>query len=65
MIELAEGPLECSNIVLCLDRRMPAVDAQSLLRSLQWVGFEATTLDRWAHDMAIVSRRWLFVEMEL
>jgi hypothetical protein len=65
LIELAEGPLECSTIVLCVDRRMSPGDAQSLLRNLQWVGFENMTLDHWTGGLDAVSRRWLFVGMEL
>ncbi|KAI0811501.1 ornithine decarboxylase antizyme-domain-containing protein [Xylaria sp. FL0064] len=65
LIELADGPLECSNVVICLDRHMPADHAKSFMRSLQWVGFELTALDHWADELDVVSDKWLFLGMEL
>ncbi|CAM1500776.1 Fc.00g099380.m01.CDS01 [Cosmosporella sp. VM-42] len=65
LIELADGPLDCSHIVTCIDRRIPAVEAQSLCKSLQWVGFDMTTLDHWAHDLDVTSKKWMFMGMEL
>ncbi|KAI0438876.1 ornithine decarboxylase antizyme-domain-containing protein [Xylaria telfairii] len=64
-IELADVPLGCSNVVICLDRLMPEDQAKSLMRSLQWVGFELTTLDHWAEDLDVVSNQWLFLGMEV
>ncbi|OAA64800.1 Arf GTPase activating protein [Cordyceps fumosorosea ARSEF 2679] len=65
LIELAEGPLGCRTIVTCMDRRMPVDEALELTKSLQWVGFEMTTLDHWANDVDVTSRQWLFMGMEL
>lgn len=65
LIELADGPLACSQIVTCLDRRMPAENAHDLIKSLQWVGFDMTTLDHWAHDLDVTSTQWVFMGMEL
>ncbi|KAI1408407.1 ornithine decarboxylase antizyme-domain-containing protein [Hypoxylon sp. FL1857] len=65
LIELADGPLECSNIVICVDRSMPDDYAKTLMRSLQWVGFELTTLDHWAKDIDVTSDKWLFMGMEV
>lgn len=65
LLELADGILRCSHVVTCIDRRMPAPEALELTRSLQWVGFEAITLDHWAHDLDVVSRKWVFLGMEL
>lgn len=65
LIELADGPLDCRHIVTCIDRRMPAQEAGELTKSLQWVGFEMTTLDHWAHDLDVTSPRWVFMGMEL
>jgi len=65
LIELADGPLECSRIVTCLDRRIPPEEALELTRSLQWVGFEMTTLDHWAHDLDVTSNRWVFMGMQV
>lgn len=65
IIELADGPLECSRVVTCIDRRMPTDEAVELSKSLQWVGFELTTLDHWAHDLDVTSNKWVFMGMEV
>jgi hypothetical protein len=65
LIELSDGPLDCSHIVTCIDRRMSAGDAIELTKSLQWVGFEMTTLDHWADDLDVTSDKWLFMGMEV
>lgn len=65
LIELAEGPLECSHVVTCVDRRIPQEDVTSLSKSLQWVGFEMVTLDHWANDLDVTSKKWMFMGMEL
>jgi hypothetical protein len=65
LIELADGPLACSQIVACLDRRLPADDAHDLIKSLQWVGFDMATLDHWAKDLDVTSKQWVFMGMEL
>jgi hypothetical protein len=65
LIELADGPLDCSHIVTCIDRRIPVDEARSLSKSLQWVGFDMITLDHWAHDLDVTSKRWMLMGMEL
>ncbi|KAI1756350.1 ornithine decarboxylase antizyme-domain-containing protein [Xylaria castorea] len=65
LIELADGPLGCANVVIALDRLMSEDHAKSLMRSLQWVGFELTALDHWAEDLDVVSNKWLFLGMEV
>jgi hypothetical protein len=65
LIELADGPLDCTNIVTCIDRRLPVDEALELTKSLQWVGFEMTTLDHWAQELDVTSHRWVFMGMEL
>ncbi|KAI1148238.1 ornithine decarboxylase antizyme-domain-containing protein [Nemania diffusa] len=65
LIELADVPLGCSDVVICMDRHMPEDHAKSLMRSLQWVGFELTTLDHWAEELDVVSDKWLFLGMEV
>lgn len=65
LIELADGPLDCSHIVTCIDRRLPAREAHELTKSLQWVGFEMVTLDHWANELDVTSKSWLFMGMEL
>ncbi|KAF7521076.1 hypothetical protein G7054_g12570 [Neopestalotiopsis clavispora] len=64
-MDLAEGPFECSQVVICLDRMIPEDEAKSLMRSFQWVGFELSTLDHWAKDLDVTSNRWLFMAMEV
>ncbi|OTB09190.1 hypothetical protein M426DRAFT_70962 [Hypoxylon sp. CI-4A] len=65
LIELADGPLGCAHVVICVDRMMPPDYAKALMRSLQWVGFELTTLDHWAKDVDVTSNKWLFMGMEI
>ncbi|KAI0012276.1 ornithine decarboxylase antizyme-domain-containing protein [Xylariaceae sp. FL0662B] len=65
LIELADAPLECSHVVICLDRSMPDDHAKALMKSLQWVGFNLITLDRWTKDADITSDKWLFLGMEM
>ncbi|KAI1332656.1 ornithine decarboxylase antizyme-domain-containing protein [Xylariaceae sp. FL0255] len=65
LIELVDVPLGCSNIVICMDRSMPEDHATALMRSLQWVGFELTTLDHWAKGFDVTSDRWFFMGMEV
>ncbi|KAK5992370.1 hypothetical protein PT974_05774 [Cladobotryum mycophilum] len=64
LIELGDGPLGCSHIVTCIDRRLPADKARELIKSLQWVGFDMTTLDFWANDLDVTSKQWVFMGME-
>ncbi|KAK7976130.1 SUR7/PalI family-domain-containing protein [Apiospora arundinis] len=64
LIELAD-PLECSRVVICMERSIPEDDAKALMRSLQWVGFELTTLDHWSGELDTTSNKWLFMGMEV
>ncbi|KAI1341435.1 ornithine decarboxylase antizyme-domain-containing protein [Xylariaceae sp. FL0016] len=65
LIELAEVPVGCAHVVICMDRLMPEEQAKHLMRSLQWVGFELTTLDHWAKEVDVTSDKWLFMGMEV
>ncbi|KAL7623393.1 hypothetical protein AAE478_007075 [Parahypoxylon ruwenzoriense] len=65
LIELADGPMGCSHVVICVSRSMPPDYAKALMRSLQWVGFELITLDHWAKDVDVTSSKWLFMGMEI
>ncbi|KAI1262729.1 ornithine decarboxylase antizyme-domain-containing protein [Xylariaceae sp. FL1019] len=65
LIELADVPLGCSHVVICLDRLMAEDHAKALMKSLQWVGFELTTLDHWAGEIDVISDKWLFMGMEV
>jgi hypothetical protein len=65
LIELAEGPLTCSHMVICVDRTIPTDEAKALTKGLQWAGFSLTTLDHWAGAADITSKKWLFMGMEM
>jgi ornithine decarboxylase antizyme len=65
LIELAESPLGCSRIVICIDRQIDVAEAQSLMKSLQWVGFELSTLDLWARQPDVASEKWVYMAMEV
>lgn len=65
MIELAETPLGCSRMVVCIDRSIEAEDMQSLTKGLQWAGFELETLDHWAGVRDVTSEKWLFMGVEV
>ncbi|KAK3369869.1 ornithine decarboxylase antizyme-domain-containing protein [Podospora didyma] len=65
LIELAEGPLACSHMVICIDRSIPGEEAKALTKGLQWAGFSPTTLDFWSGGYDVVSQRWLFMGMEV
>ncbi|RFU23590.1 hypothetical protein B7463_g12748, partial [Scytalidium lignicola] len=65
LIELAESGFAVSQVVICLDRSIPETDRKALLKSFRWVGFELATLDMWAKDIDVTSKKWLFLGMEV
>jgi hypothetical protein len=65
LIELAEGPLACSHMVICIERSIPEEETKGLTKGLQWAGFSLTTLDFWSSGVDVLSNRWLFMGMEL
>ncbi|KAL2193114.1 ornithine decarboxylase antizyme-domain-containing protein [Corynascus similis CBS 632.67] len=65
LIELAEGPLACSHMVICIERSIPEEETKGLTKGLQWAGFSLTTLDFWSPGVDVLSKRWLFMGMEL
>jgi hypothetical protein len=65
LIELAEGPLGCSHMVICIDRSILGEEGRALTKGLQWAGFSLTTLDFWSGGLDMVSSRWVFMGMEL
>ncbi|KAK7744540.1 hypothetical protein SLS53_003425 [Cytospora paraplurivora] len=65
LIELAESPLACSQLIVCLDRSIEPDDAKTLTKGLQWAGFELATLDHWAGGVDVTSKEWLFMGMEV
>jgi hypothetical protein len=65
LLELCNiAEVECSKLVVCLDRTLEADDGKGLMRDLGWVGFEAITLDEWVNDPLVVSDRWMLLSME-
>ncbi|KAL2259240.1 hypothetical protein VTK26DRAFT_7162 [Humicola hyalothermophila] len=64
LIELTEA-LDCSHMVICIDRSIPSNEARLLTKGLQWAGFSPTTLDFWSAGLDLVSNRWLFMGMEV
>ncbi|KAL2169528.1 hypothetical protein VTG60DRAFT_5921 [Thermothelomyces hinnuleus] len=65
LIELAEGPLACSHMVICIERSLAQEEMKGLTKGLQWAGFSLTTLDFWSPGVDVLSKRWLFMGMEL
>lgn len=65
LIELAEAPLGCAQLVICVDRAIEADEIQTLTKGLQWAGFELATLDHWAGSLDVTSDQWLFMAMEV
>ncbi|KAL1844176.1 hypothetical protein VTJ49DRAFT_3832 [Mycothermus thermophilus] len=65
LIELAEGPLACSHMVICIERSIPEEESKGLTRGLQWAGFSLTTMDFWSKGFDVLSSRWIFMGMEL
>jgi len=65
LIELAESPLACSHMVICIERSIPAEETKALTKGLQWAGFSLTTLDFWSAGLDVVSNKWLFMGMEV
>ncbi|KAF2753701.1 hypothetical protein EJ05DRAFT_169050 [Pseudovirgaria hyperparasitica] len=65
LLELCSVPgVLCDTLIVCLDRSAHSSDG-SLMRSLGWVGFEPTTLEKWTKNIDIVSPRWMFMGMEV
>lgn len=65
LMELAESPLGCSQLVICIDRSIQADEAKTLTKGLQWAGLELTTLDHWAGAIDVTSKEWVFMGTEV
>lgn len=66
LIELADTPLGCSQLVIGIDRAIVDEEAQSLTKGLQWAGFSLVTLDHWVpRGLDVTSDSWLFMGMEI
>ena len=66
LLELAEsGSLDCSQLVICVDRIAGKEESEYITRDLGWVGFEFITLDAWAGVSDCISDRWLFLSLDV
>lgn len=65
LLELCSiSDLDCTRLVVCLDRHSESEDMKGLMRDLGWVGFEPLTLAEWTNSADIVSDRWVFLGMD-
>jgi hypothetical protein len=66
LLDLRDAPgIECSELVICLDRDMKPQESQTLIKNLGWVGFELTTLDEWSESCEdLISPKWFFLSLE-
>jgi hypothetical protein len=65
LLELCAVPaLNCSELILCLDKIAPEKSRSNLIHDLGWVGFEPATLADWTKSDDIISSRWMFLGME-
>jgi len=66
LIDLCDAPgVKCSNIYVCLDRRLKMSEYTTLMKDLRWVGFEPTTLADWTVYENITSDRWTLLSLEV
>lgn len=65
LMELAESPLGCSHLVICINRSIETDEAKTLTKGLQWAGLELTTLDHWAGAIDVTSKEWVFMGTEV
>lgn len=65
LMEMAESPLGCSHLVICIDRSIETDEAKTLTKGLQWAGLELMTLDHWAGAIDVTSRDWVFMGTEV
>lgn len=66
LLELAEtDALDCSQLVICVDRTADKEATEDVTHDLGWVGFELMMLDAWAEQSNCISDRWLFLSMDV
>ena len=66
LLELAESSsLDCSRLIICVDRTAGKEESEDITRGLGWVGFEFITLDAWAGESDCISDRWLFLSLDV
>jgi hypothetical protein len=65
IMELADGPLGCSKVVIAIDRAIEDREAKTLMKGLRWAGFSLASLDYWAAGaLDVTSPRWIFMAYE-
>ena len=65
LLELCdEANLNCSRLVIAMDRSICLPKSDRLNRDLGWVGFRPTTLQPWAGE-DIVSNKWLLLGVDV
>ena len=66
LLELAGcGDLDCTQLVVCLDRQSEGDDLANKTKALGFIGFELLTLNAWVKGSACTSDRWLFLGMDV
>ncbi|KAH8785386.1 ornithine decarboxylase antizyme-domain-containing protein [Diaporthe sp. PMI_573] len=65
LMELAEAPLGCSQLAICIDRSIETDEAKTLTKGLRWAGLELMTLDQWAGAIDVTSKEWVFMGTEV
>jgi hypothetical protein len=56
--------MQCTELVVGLDRNIEESELHTLIRDLGWVGFEMTTLAPWTGGSSATSDRWIFLSVE-
>jgi Ornithine decarboxylase antizyme len=65
LIELCDSnEVDCSELVICIDRELKVADRQAWMKNFRWVGFEPTTLADWTDYGDITSDKWQFFILE-
>ena len=66
LLELAGcDELDCSQLVVCLDRESDQDNLASKTKSLGFIGFELLTLEKWSREDTCLSADWLFLGMDV
>lgn len=66
LLELASADgIDCSQLVVGVDRNASKEETEDVTRDLGWVGFELLMLDAWAGESDCISDRWLFLGMDM
>lgn len=65
LLELCEVDyFSCDRLVVCIDRHSDQLARDTLTKDLGWIGFSLTTLNEFSQGEALISDKWLFMDME-